>query len=61
MSLSYRQRRDAGLIVRRRPARVPDSIRLIIRRQYLRREFRQLELALIYGISQTTVARIVAE
>lgn len=61
MTPTYRQRRAEGLIVRHRPLRIADPVRAEIRRQYLRREFRQIELALLHHVSQSTIARIVAE
>jgi transposase-like protein len=57
-TLTYRQRRRAGMITVRR-ARIPAHVRNTVPRRYLAREKTQTELALEYGISQSTVARLV--
>lgn len=60
MALTYRQRVRFGFIKNHRPPRVPDPVRQSIGRRYFAREKTQLELALEHGLSQPTIARIVA-
>lgn len=58
-TLTYRQRRRAGMIAR--PCRrIPKDVRGAIARRYFAREKTQMELALEHGYSQSTIARIVA-
>jgi transposase-like protein len=59
-ALTYRQRRRAGLITRHRVWRIPAQVRVAIARKYLSREKKQKELALEFGFSQSTIARIVS-
>jgi hypothetical protein len=59
MSPSYRARKRAGL-VRAKPRRTTPAIRREIRRKYFRLRMKQLELALEYDVSQSTIARCIA-
>ena len=57
--IAYRTRKRSGLVTPR-PRRTTPALRLEIRRKYFRLRMRQLELALEYGVSQSTIARVVA-
>jgi hypothetical protein len=59
MSLSYRERKALG-VVTPRPRRTTPDLRREIRRKYFRLCMRQLDLALEYHVSQSTIARVVA-
>jgi hypothetical protein len=56
---SYRSRSRDGLVFRK-PRRLNLKKAREIRRRYFRREATQLELALDYGVTQPTIARVVA-
>ena len=60
MKLDRRQKR-AFARAYRRPRKTDLAMRQEIARRYLRREAKQLELALEYDVSQATIARCVAE
>lgn len=61
MSTSYRMRNLLGQVAYRRPRKTTPALRAEIRARYLRREAKQMELALEYHVSQSTIARCVAE
>ncbi len=56
--LSYRQRRRMGLVIRK--PRIPKADRQSIKHQYRVMKRPQAEIAAIYGVSQSTVHRIVS-
>lgn len=59
--LTYIQRKRLGL-VRPKPRHLSNPVkRAEVARQYLRREKMQRELALEYGVSQSSIARIVKD
>jgi DNA-binding transcriptional regulator LsrR (DeoR family) len=60
MSPSYRLRLAAGQVTSR-PRRTTPSIRREIRRKYFRLRMKQMELALEYDVSQSTIARCLNE
>jgi predicted transcriptional regulator len=57
--MTYRLRLAAGS-VKPKPRRTTPQIRREIRRKYFRLRMKQLELALEYNVSQSTIARCIA-
>lgn len=57
--MTYRQRKRAGLI-RAKPRRMTLDLARDVRRKYFRREATQAQLALERGVSQPTIARVIA-
>lgn len=57
--MTYRERKRAGL-VRLRPRRLNPAKAAEVRRKYFRLRMKQLDLALEYEVSQSTIARVVA-
>lgn len=57
--MTYRERKRLGSVTPR-PRRTTPELRREIRRKYFRLRMKQMELALDYGVSQSTIARVVA-
>ena len=45
----------------RRPPRISDDVRKEIRRRYFKREATQKQLAFDFGVSQSTISRVISE
>lgn len=58
-AIPYRQRRRQGL-VKPRPRRLNHELARVIRSKYFDREATQLQLALEYGVTQSTISRVVS-
>lgn len=57
--MTYRERKALGAITPR-PRRTTPELRREIRRKYFRLRMKQKDLALEYDLSQSTIARVIA-
>lgn len=56
---SYRSRSRDGLVFRK-PRRLTTELAKVIRTRYFNREATQLQLALEYGVGQSTISKVVS-